>query len=513
MTETDLWLIVISFSGFFTSRWMLRLAPAFSELPLKTIVATLVAAGTAALSFSNGNVPSNAKLIVAIIAPLFIFAPAALSALARAKRYGLAKSINNVLYWADGNLKIRRLLAQVAMQQGDSAAVLDLISSDEADQLLLAQVYALEEKWDKVLTLKIPEEGDNAFLGLAARVKANLALGRLELAAQELADMRERWEREGQGPIGYRAIFLSETRLLAERGQFERVRENLQNPPPGIASFQLFEVLARAAEQSGQLPQALKLYEQAYVSAPEGLRAKYAGILKAHDQALPTIIKRQSRPVGTIGLSIALVLAYIAQVVLERTVHPNMPILVAGFLDRVPNIPDADGLWRYLSYAFVHGGLLHIGMNVYVLFDIGRLFEVRRNWGNLLASFVIGSIMGAYFSQLATAGGVPLVGASGGVLGVAGALLADAIRGKSQQDRLLLRSLLQWMVFIVLFSVAIPNVSLWGHVGGVIGGMLWGFMRQGLPKNKRLDWLIGGISIGLMVYVITAAVVWFITHS
>jgi len=458
---------------------MLRLAPPFSELPLKTMLATLLAASTAAISFTSSTVPPSVKLLIAIISPIFIFAPIALSSIARSKRYTLAKNITNVLYWNEGN----------------------------------QQVYALEENWERVLTLKIPDEGDNAFLGLAARVKAYLSLDRLELASQELTSMRERWEREGQGPIGYRAIFLSETRLLAERGQFERVRENLQNPPPGIASFQLFEVLARAAQQSGQHEQALKLYQQAYVSAPEGLQAKFARILETYGQPLPEIIRKRSNPKGTFGLMTALALAFIAQVILERTVGPSAAVVTAGFLDRVPGIPDSTGAWRYLSYAFVHGGILHAGMNIYVLFDIGRLFEIRRNWGNLLAAFVIGSIMGAYFSQLATAGGVPLVGASGGVLGVAGALLADALRGKTQQDRMLLRSLLQWMVFIVIFSVAIPNVSLWGHVGGVIGGMLWGFVRQGIPQNKRFDWLIGGLSIGLMLYVITAAVMWFIRHS
>ena len=513
MSEIDLWLIVVSFSGFFTSRWMLRLAPAMTELPLKTMLATLLAALAAALSFGGQGLSPNLKLVIAIVAPLFIFAPIALSSLARAKRYPLALVITRLLYWADGNLRMRRLLAQVALQQADTEAVLKLVPSEEADHLLLAQVFALEEKWDKVLGLKLPEEGDNAFLGLAARVEANIALGRLELADQELHAMREKWEREGKGPIGYRSLFTSETRLLAERGQFERVKENLQNPPLGVAANQLFEMMARASEQSGQTANAIKLYAQAFATAPETLQSKYAEKLTAYNQPLPRVIKQRRRPVGTLSLVAALLVAYGVQVWLERTVGPSAAILTAGFLDRVPNIPDANGAWRYLSYAFVHGGIIHIGMNAYVLFDIGRLFEIRRNWGNLLASFVIGSIMGAYFSQIATQGGIPLVGASGGVLGVAGALLADAIRGRSQQDRLLLRSLLQWMAFIVIFSVAIPNVSLWGHVGGVIGGMLWGFVRQGLPKNKQLDWLIGGISIGLMIYVLIAAANWFIRHS
>ncbi len=512
MSETELWLIILAFSGFFVSRWMLRLAPLNSELPLKTILASLVAASLAIPSFFT-QISPTASLIAAIICPLFILGPVLLSSLARAKRYKLAKSLSQFLYWSDGNLRMRRLLAQVALQQGNPSAVMELISTEEADHLLLAQAFALEHKWDKVLALKIPAEGDNAFLGLAARIQAYLGLGRLELADEELKDMRERWEQSGKGPIGYRSLQLSEARLAAEKGQLDRVKGYLQNPPEGVPAYSLFEIAARGAEQSGQIEQASRLYAQAYATAPESSRETYAEKLRNFNQPLPQIIQHQRQAFGTYGLSIALVLAYLLQLWLERSYGPAAANVTAGFLDRVAGVPDSTGLWRYLSYAFVHGGILHIGMNVWVLLDIGRLYEMRRHWGSLLLAFVFGSIMGAYFSVLATPGGIPLVGASGGILGIAGALLADVFRRQTPQDRVLLRSLLQWMVFIVIFSVAIPNVSLWGHVGGVIGGLLWGFMRQGLPKTAKLDLAMGGLSIGMMLYAIYAAATWFANHQ
>ncbi|MCA9836576.1 MAG: rhomboid family intramembrane serine protease [Trueperaceae bacterium] len=512
MSETELWLLILAFSGIFVSRWMLRLAPLSSELPLKTILASVVAAALAIPSFFT-QVSPTVVWIAALVCPLFILGPIILSSLARAKRYNLAKALSQILYWSDGNLRMRRLLAQVALQQGDPEAVMEFISNEEADHLLLAQVFALERKWDKVLALKIPNEGDNAFLGLAARVQAYLALGRLELADEELRDMREHWEQSGKGPIGYRSLQLSEARLAAEKGQLDRVRGYLQNPPEGVAAYSLFEIAARGAEQSGQIDQASRLYTQAYATAPEKLRDYFGEKLREFNQPIPKVIRQTRQPIGTFGLGIALIAAYLVQLWLERSFGQAAPIVTAGFLDRVGGVPDATGLWRYLSYAFVHGGLLHIGLNVWVLFDIGRLYELRRHWGSLLTAFVFGSIMGAYFSVLATSGGVPLVGASGGILGIAGALLADVFRRQTQQDRILLRSLIQWMVFIVIFSVAIPNVSLWGHVGGVIGGLLWGFMRQGLTKNQRLDLVMGGLSIGVMLYALYAAGYWFTTHQ
>jgi len=258
MNELELWLIIIAFSGFFVSRWMMRLAPPLTELPLKTILATFVAALLGASGF-YANLSSGVLWVAAIICPLFIFGPMVLTSLVRAKQYSVARLITSFLYWSDGHLRMRRLLAQAALQQGDSDAVLQLISTEEADHLLLAQLFAFEEQWDKVLALKIPEEGDNAFLGLAARVEAYIGLGRLDLAAQALEDMRERWEASEKGPIAYRSLNITEAKLAAEKGQLDRVRTTLQTPPEGVAAYTLYEIAARSAEQSGQSEQAARL--------------------------------------------------------------------------------------------------------------------------------------------------------------------------------------------------------------------------------------------------------------
>jgi len=369
---------------------------------------------------------------------------------------------------------------------------------------MLAQAHALEEKWDKVLALKVPEVGDNALLAMAARVEAYLALGRLNDAETEVARMRER-HTSSQGPVGYRSLVLSEARLAAERGQFEAVRTSLQGAPPGIPPYLVFGLAARAAEQAGHPDDAVRLYRQAYSAAPPGKRPHYAGRLTSYGQSLPRP-ERAERAVGTFGLLAAIVLAYLVQLWLDNRFGPDTAFLAGSFTLNISGVPQADALWRYLSYGFLHGGVVHLGFNAWVLFDIGRLYEARRSWGNLLASFVLGTGMGAYLTLLAQGSDqLLLVGASGGVLGIAGALLADTWRGRSAQDRLMTRSLVQWMVIIVLFSLAIPNVSLWGHVGGVVGGLLWGFVRQGLPPSRSFDLFVGGISIGLMAYALLQA--------
>src|SRR5690606_23174688 len=94
----------------------------------------------------------------------------------------------------------------------------------------------------------------------------------------------------------------------------------------------------------------------------------------------------------------------------------------------------------------------------------------------------------------------------GGILGVAGALLAEALFSRSAADRLLLRSLLQWMALLLVFSVAVPQVSLWGHAGGVLGGVVYGLVRTRLPLGARFSQAAGMLSVGLMLLALVAAV-------
>ena len=206
-------------------------------------------------------------------------------------------------------------------------------------------------------------------------------------------------------------------------------------------------------------------------------------------------------------LVVVLALAYAAQQWLDGrfdqlrvgTILLDPSYAVGAFLLNLP-APEAGAWWRFLSTGFVHLNLMHIGFNLWVLFDVGRMYEARRGWGNLVTAFAVGTFMGAYLTSLAQSGDVvALVGASGGVLGVAGALLADALRGRGGSDRALTRGLLQWMALIALISF-IPGISLWAHAGGVVGGLLWGFVRQGLPVSRRFDLFIGGITIGVIVF-------------
>lgn len=510
MSQLALLALVVALSGIYAVRWTRRLAPPWSELPVKTLAAT-VAAGLIVLAEAGaGTGPRVVRIVVAALATAYVAAPMVLAAAARAGAYRPAEVVTSALYWgAAARDGIRRLLAQVALRRGDLEAADRLIPEDAT--LLRIQWAAVAERWDEVLELRVEGDGDNVWLAEGARVRALIELDRMDEAEEGVARLGREAARADAGPIVGRVAQMARVRLAAARGRLEEAQRELQPPPVGVPPHELFAVLARAAERGGHAV-AGELWTRAYVAAPPPLRERYAHRLRDAGREVPEV--RVRRPIATFSLAGALVASYVAQSGLDRLAAPVATAVgrldpsqaAAAFLLGVPGAPGGEAAWRFLSYAFVHGNLLHIALNAWVAVDIGRLYEGRRGWGDLLAAFAFGTAMGAYLTQIAQAGQtVVLVGASGGVLGIAGALLADVLRGRGSADRMLTRSLVQWMGLIALLSVAVPGVSLWGHVGGVVGGLLWGFARQGLPAGRRVSDVAGGVAVGLLALAAVAA--------
>ncbi len=520
MTQDVFLLLGVALLGVYAFGWTRRLSEPWSELPLKTLAAAALA-GVVVIAELTGSSPGErVRTVALLLSTPFVAAPMLVVAAARLRRYRLADFVTVTLYWSEaGRDAIRRLVVQAALQQGDADAALARLPARE-DAAMRAQALAAKGDWEGVLAL--PEAaapsaapslvGEPGFLADGARVQALLALGRIDEADALAGAMRARFERGPQGPIGYRSMMLAELRVDAERGNVRKVRETLREPLVGVPPDELYGLIARAAERAGDRAAATRIYQEAARAAPEGRRERYARRLEAWGESVPPPLRGRRRARATPILAGVLALAYLGQALFDMTVGAfvvgNVPMqassLVAAFGLGLPGFPFADAWWRYLSYAFVHGGIVHIGFNLWVLYDLGRVFEARRGWGDLLAAFALGTAMGAYLTSVAQAGDtLLLVGASGGVLGVAGALLADVLRSREAHDRALTRSLLQWMALITLLSVAIPNVSLWGHVGGVIGGMLWGFARQGLPPGRRISEIAGMVAIGALAVTVT----------
>jgi membrane associated rhomboid family serine protease len=138
--------------------------------------------------------------------------------------------------------------------------------------------------------------------------------------------------------------------------------------------------------------------------------------------------------------------------------------------------------WQLLSYAFLHGSIAHIFLNMFALFMFGRALEMY--WGaRRFVIFYVVCVLAAALTQLAveSANGAqePVLGASGGVFGV---LLAFAWYFPKQ--RLILLPIpipLPAWLFVTLYGLVElffgitgrePGVAHFAHLGGALGGAL-----------------------------------------
>lgn len=504
MTQDLALLLMLALAGLAGAGWLRRAAPAAPETWAKWWVGS-GAAAAAVVATLAGSPPSAPVRALAMLAALGgVAGPLLLAALGRAGAWRAADAWATLLYWTPGGRDAARaLLARAALQRGDADAALARLPAS-GGAALAVEAHALRGAWAEAVERPLP----TGAAGRDARVAALLALGRRSEAAGEVAELAAAVRAGRAGPVAYRAWFLADLRLRAEDGDLVGVRDALRSPPAGVPQETYLASLARAAEVAGEAEIALRVHAEAFRVAAPGRRAPHERALRAAGRPLPAPARAAGRAPATWTLAGVIALAYLGQVVLDRVVGA-LPLagasveasaVAAAFVVGVPSFPAADAAWRYLSYAFVHGNLIHVGFNLWVLLDLGRIVETRRGPGYLLAAFAVGTAMGAFLTASAQAGPVLLVGASGGVLGAAGALLADVSRRRTAGDRALLRGLLQWMVLIALLSLAIPNVSWWGHVGGVVGGALWGFARQGLPDERRIDLLAGGAAVAALAW-------------
>jgi membrane associated rhomboid family serine protease len=157
-------------------------------------------------------------------------------------------------------------------------------------------------------------------------------------------------------------------------------------------------------------------------------------------------------------------------------------------------LTQGSGAWRLLASAFLHGNLLHIGMNLLVLRQLGPTAE--RLFGSL--AFVGVYLLSALGGSIASLGwhahmGQPTlsVGASGAIFGVMGATVGFALARRDAVPPRIYRSLLQSGVFFTVVNVglglSLAVVDNAAHLGGLFVGLASGaaLSRELPPAAQR----------------------------
>lgn len=230
-----------------------------------------------------------------------------------------------------------------------------------------------------------------------------------------------------------------------------------------------------------------------------------------------------------------LVITIVALFVVSRTAPELVntfglrPILVGpggpAFLDRFADYTASPiGLaigepWLLITSAFLHANFMHIGFNGLLLWQLGHMLEPLLGRNRFLALYAaglaggglgvvllawLGAVTGTFDGFMGQfLGGNPFqltIGASGAVFGLMGA----AMVGMRERGINPWRSDIGMLVLLNLgLTFFIPNISVGGHVGGLLGGWLAArFLFVPRDQAKRGTTIVAGIVVGMLILAI-----------
>jgi membrane associated rhomboid family serine protease len=151
--------------------------------------------------------------------------------------------------------------------------------------------------------------------------------------------------------------------------------------------------------------------------------------------------------------------------------------------------------WRLLTAAFLHGGILHLLINSWSLWQLGMLLEPVLGRSRFLATYLVSAVTGSLSSWAFNTG--LGVGASGAIFGLLGSALYLSWRGKTERiPPTALRSLGLWTVYNLVYGFITPTIDNAAHMGGLAGGVLCAMLLRGIV----VPWAIITAGVGTLAW-------------
>jgi len=166
------------------------------------------------------------------------------------------------------------------------------------------------------------------------------------------------------------------------------------------------------------------------------------------------------------------------------------PLTTLGAL--IPSLTHEGELWRFITPVFLHGTIEHILFNMYALFAVGAFVERQYGHGRFLLLYFLGGFAGNVFSFVMSKGDIPSIGASTAIFALIGAEAVFFYQNRklfgAQAQKAL--SNIGFIIVLNLFLGLAPGIDGWGHVGGLLGGLIFAWFAGTL-------WQVSGVSPNL----------------
>ena len=165
----------------------------------------------------------------------------------------------------------------------------------------------------------------------------------------------------------------------------------------------------------------------------------------------------------------------------------------------VPSLVSAGEWWRLVTPLFIHLGVIHLAFNTIAFFQLGPFVEELYGRGKLVVIFFFSGVVSLMAMCFVGQGGA---GASGGLFGFIGSLIAYGVRMPTQFGQAVRSQAIQWAIYGVIMSVFF-HASNTAHVAGLVSGFVVAyFLQPDEPRTERER-----LAVGSLVWVAIGAVV------
>lgn len=166
-------------------------------------------------------------------------------------------------------------------------------------------------------------------------------------------------------------------------------------------------------------------------------------------------------------------------------------------------------IWRLITSAFLHVGLIHLVVNMYSLAILGTQVETYIGKWKFLLIYILSAISGNLLSLTFSATNVVSVGASGALFGLMGALLYFGYHYRLYLSEAIKNQIIPIILINLLIGFTISGIDNVAHIGGLIGGYLTSMALGIENKSQKKDMLNGWIVLILYI-VFLSYIVFFV---
>lgn len=209
------------------------------------------------------------------------------------------------------------------------------------------------------------------------------------------------------------------------------------------------------------------------------------------DKKLAKVFMGNDKPVVTTILIALNVIMFLLSVF-------DYSFVINTFANYYLNVKNGE-IYRLITAAFVHANVLHIFFNMYALYALGPQIEKFYGRKRYLLIYLGSALLGSLLSVVLTNN--VSVGASGAIFGLFGAMLYFGYKYRATLDGFLKSGIIPVIVINLLLGFMIPGIDVYGHIGGLLGGLVLSYAFGVVNKENKKDKING-----LIIYVILVAV-------